>query len=268
MICQNCGSHLAEGAAFCPQCGTSAAAPNPQAPTITQAAPTGKPLGKKKYLAQAAPTKVKQTVKISTIVMLVAALLVVASFFLLQNTSMFDIPVVRWSSGGESDDVEKEMEDLYDEFLDTYKANKDDMTDKEINEVERLKKSLKKISKNFSISNVRSFFDAAQDLDKDVIGTKIAGDIDEMGDQIDQILGVVNTIAAIFFIIPLLFVLLAGWKKSTGLAVTALIFTCIAQLILSGLLMMLLSLAVNLYQCVLCSNINKAYKSYRRRFAR
>ena len=79
---------------------------------------------------------------------------------------------------------------------------------------------------------------------------------------------VIIIIMAVSYFLPLLFALLGGLNKSTGLTVTALIFTVLSQLILCGILYVVLSLAIFIFQAVLCNKVQKAYNSYRLGYAR
>lgn len=65
-------------------------------------------------------------------------------------------------------------------------------------------------------------------------------------------------VAVAMFALPALFTLLAGFKKSMGLTITALVFMVLTQLMLCGILWVLMSLVVYIFQAVLCKKAKNA----------
>ncbi len=286
MFCKNCGTQMADNVTFCPNCGAPVTQEAPQQP-VYQApvyeqpayqqpvyqpnpgyAPVREPLvSKKEFLATKAKPGVKKTAKLSTIVMIVAAVLIVVSYFVTLNIPMFDIPVMSLALSGSDTDTDEMVDELKDEYKnleDKYDMIKDDLSSKEKKEYKKFMEATKKVTENFSISNFENFMDVAKDMDSDLIGKSTAESIEADVEELEGAFSIVKTVVLVFLAFPLLFILLTGWKKSFGLGIAALIFTTISQLIFVGIVMVILSLVVNVYQCILCSNIGKAYKRYRK----
>ena len=82
--------------------------------------------------------------------------------------------------------------------------------------------------------------------------------LDKDMEDLNTAVGIVVGASIGAFVLPLLFAILGGLKKSAGLTVAALIFTAISQAILSGVLLLILSAVVYIVQIVLCNNYKKA----------
>ena len=83
-------------------------------------------------------------------------------------------------------------------------------------------------------------------------------DMEVAMETFSQAMGVVFGVVCGAFVLPLLFAILGGLKKSAGLTIAALIFTAISQAILSGVLLLILSAVVYIVQIVLCNKYKKA----------
>ena len=255
MFCNHCGNQMPEGTAFCPACGAQAQQtqqayyqqPQYQQPQYQQP----------QYQQPQAPVK-KSGVPI-TVTFIISVLLIIASILSPLVTSLFDVPLVSFAF--EVLDEEAEEKELMDELeygLDNakaeYKQIKGDLSSKEKKQYENVMDKLEKVVDNFSLLNINAFVRAAEKLDEEY-------DFNSMDDAMEgynTVMGIVIGGAIGAFVLPLVFALLGGLKKSAGLTVAALIFTAISQVILSGFLLLALSAVVYIVQIVLCGKYKKA----------
>lgn len=242
MFCNNCGNQMPEGTVFCPACG----APAQQQPQ--------QPL----YQQPQAPAPVKKNATPIMITFIISIVLIIASILAPMVTPFFEIPVIS-AVAEEIDDMDvKELEDGVEEALDQakaeYKLIKDDLSSKEKKQYEKLIKCMEKMEKNLSLLNIKSTAKALEGMDE----AYQPDGLDEDMEALNTAVGIVVGASIGAFVLPLLFAILGGLKKSAGLTVAALIFTAISQAILSGVLLLILSAVVYIVQIVLCKNYKKA----------
>ena len=152
------------------------------------------------------------------------------------------------------DEALDELKDEVDDIKEEYKEIKDDLSSKEKKNYEKMMDSVEKMVDNFSLLNISNAVKTLDSLDEEY---RPEG-MDEGMEEFSQAMLIVFGAAIGAFVLPLLFALLGGLKKSAGLTVAALIFTAISQLILSGFVLLALSAVVYIVQIVLCSNYKKA----------
>jgi len=253
MFCPNCGSNLPEGTVFCGNCGapqrTQQAAQQPQYQPPVQPQPA--PVQPRRVQPQA------QKSPLMTIAFILSLVLLVASVIAPLTMPFFDIPamsVILSVADADPDELTESMEQAYEEAEYTYDIQKQAMSKSEREDGKKLLDSMEKLLDNFSILNFTSLVGLMDDVGDDYLDS---GDMDEI-ESISEIMSIVIGVVIGFFVLPLLFTLLGGLKKSTGLTVAALIFTAISQLILSGILWLVLCLAVNIFQIMQYSKLRKA----------
>lgn len=276
MFCPNCGANLPEGTAFCGNCGASQK-PQQQAPTqqpvyqapVYQAPPqyqptmpASTPTSKKDFLANYASPSVKTSAKLVTISFLLTLALIFASIIVPLSTPFFEIPSVSLLltlAEADPDELTDEMDNLLDEAKSSLKAEKNVMDDEELEAAEAVVDSLEVLTENFSVLNFKNLVSVMEKEGDDYMDSADMEEIEEIGQIMDIVIGAL--IGAFF--LPLLFALLGGFTKSTGLTVTALVFTVLSQLGLCGLLFVALSLVLFIFQAVQCSKIKTAYDNCR-----
>ena len=244
MFCNNCGNHIPEGTAFCNACG----APVQQQQAASQQAYYQQP-------QVAAPVKKNATP--ITITFIISIVLIIASILAPMVMPLFDIPAVSFALSVADEDMDEALDELKDEVDDIkeeYKEIKDDLSSKEKKNYEKMMDSVEKMVDNFSLLNISNAVKTLDSLDEEY---RPEG-MDEGMEEFSQAMLIVFGAAIGAFVLPLLFALLGGLKKSAGLTVAALIFTAISQLILSGFVLLALSAVVYIVQIVLCSNYKKA----------
>ena len=293
MFCPKCGANVPEGTPFCGSCGTPLNAqqqapvqqptyqapvqqptyrPAPQQPAYQ---PTYQPVqqpqpmrpapvavSKREFLSKHADSATKKNSLLVTICFLLTLVLIAASIIVPLATPFFNIPIVSTilsADGMDADEMMEEMEYSVDEIKEDFRAQKQYMDDDEQEAAEAVIDGVDALIENFSVLNLKNLLSLVGDVGVDYMDSSDLQTLEEIGMIMDVIIGIL--IGA--FVLPLLFALLGGLLKSTGLTVTALVFTVLSQLILCGLVYVLLSLVIFIVQAVLCSKLTKAYNSYR-----
>ena len=277
MFCPNCGANLPEGTTFCGNCGAPQRAQQPQqAPVqqpVYQAPPQPQyqpqpvyraplPVSKKDFLAKHADAATKQAAKLSGIVMIVALVLLLASIIAPLAQPFYEIPAISTIitlADADVDELTDELESSFEEAEYRYDMNKDAMDKDERDAAKQVMDKMEALVDNFSILNFQTLVSVTEKVGDDYMDSS---DLDEL-EEINQIMGIIIAALVSSFLLPVLFTVLGGLNKSTGLAVAATIFTALSQLTLCGFLFVVLSLAVNIFQILQCSKIQKAYQTFR-----
>lgn len=234
MFCGKCGANIPEESQFCPSCGNPAA----QAPAAS-AAPA----------APAAPAE-KSAVPI-VITFILSLVLLAVSVLAPLITPVYDLPAVKTVMKLTEIGQEDLTDGLYEAYMQLQLATGLDADQQRA--AQRLSADMEKLLNNFSVLNFNRTVNTLMDVGEGYLGEEmvvLAG--------LSTVLSAVIGVIVGSFVLPLLFALLAGLKKSTGLTITAAVFTAISQLIFSGGLWFILSLTVNIIQAVLCSKYRKA----------
>ncbi len=227
-------------------------------------------MSKREFIKECGDKKVKSTSLMVTVTMLVVLALIAGSILVMLNTPVYEIPVINNAIdaindlGGENINVSKlktEMERGLRSLRSEYMYIRGEMTVREQQATETVLDAVEKAANNLSILALRN---CARELEEvgnftSTLKMPIVETLKGIGKAIEIIAGI---LIGCFFL-PLLFVLLGGFRKSTGLSVAALIFTVIAQLTWTGWIWAVITGAVLLAQCILCSNITKAQMAYR-----
>lgn len=276
MFCPNCGHNLPEGTAFCSNCGatlnTQQEAPVQQPlyqtpvyqapPQYQPSRPASIPTSKKDFLANYADPSTKKSAKLVTISFILTLVLIAASIIVPLSTPFFEIPSVSLLlniAEADPDELMDEMDDALDEAKSKLKAQKDSMDDEEVEAAEAVVDSMEVLTENFSVLNFKNLVSVIEKEGDDYMDSEDMEEIEKIGQIMDIVIGAL--IGAFF--LPVLFALLGGLNKSTGLTVTALVFTVLSQLTLCGILFVALSLVIFIFQAVQCSKIKTAYDNCR-----
>lgn len=269
MFCNKCGTKLPDGTTFCTECGANLAPvtkpePAPKAEPAP-AAPKEKPElklpdVKLPDLKNVDLKKLNKPVLV-LVTMALSILLILLCVSSTLNTPFYEIPAASFllSMSGDDDaanELLESLEDAIDDMEDELDYREDFMDNDEVEAVEEAIKSMKTLKSNFSINNFNAFVELAEDIDEEF---NAGFDSDEI-DEIQSIMGILVAIIRGSFVLPVLFWVLGGLKKSAGLTITAMVFTTISQLIYCGLLWVILSLAVGVVQVKLCKEINPKKK--------
>lgn len=263
MFCPNCGSQTNDNSQFCGNCGATlnaqpAAPAQPQQPVYqapAYSAPPATPVSKFKYAATMGNQNTKTTNLISWIAIGLAALFLILGLNSALNGPFYEIPILAMAIGDDFDaeaahELGKEAADYVDELEAEYKEELDYLSSSEKKQAKKMISLAKDLARSFSIANV----------------VKSAEVMDEFGaidDDTVEILEIFMSVIWLFFAIPMLFTLLAFWKKSTGLTVTALIFALIFCFIFGGILWGVLCAVAYILHAVLCKKLTQEYKAYR-----
>ena len=226
------------------------------------------------FIKQCGDKKVKTTALVTTLTMLLALILIGVSIFSMLTISMFRIPVIHNclqlinDMGGEVinvDELEVELQKIIRDARTEAMLYGSEMTAGEKKSFNDLMDAFDKFAQNPSLLAGRTCMAELEEVSKTLTDWGYAldsvgnGTFAAAGKGIEIIIGI---LIGCFFL-PLLFALLGGLRKSTGLTVAALIFTVIAQLTWSGWIWAAVTGAVLLVQCILCRSITKAQMAYR-----
>lgn len=248
MFCNQCGANLPDGTAHCTMCGAP----------LYQQAPQQESYGwdnnHQQTPAPVAPVK-KNALPI-TITMLVSIVLIIASILAPVLMPLFEVPIMSFVADVADEDFEEQIEEMKDEWEDSEEQREmtaEELSGKEKKAYQKIEKKMEQTLNHFSLWNVNELAKLAKEADEDFdVGIE-----EEDYEAFTQAMGIVVGVSIGGFVLPLLFALLGGLKKSAGLTVAALIFTAISQLILSGFVLLVLSVVVYIVQIVLC----KKYKA-------
>ena len=283
MFCQKCGAQVPDGFAFCSQCGSQVTAAQPQ--PVYQAQPVYQqpqyayppqppvqpprqavtPKKKKAFLREEAPAGCRRNSLITTIVSIVCILLMVAGVVSALVHPFYEVPamdLVLDLADADADDLMEELEEEYEDAKVEYELTRDSYVLGEQQALDLMLETMEKLVDSFSVANmlgaVSMIEEAAQYaphlLDEDIF---------EDAEIIRQALVAVIVVLAALYLLPLLFTLLGGLKKSSGLTIAGLVLVLLPQLCLGGGLLTLASLVLGIVQVVLCGRINREYDRYR-----
>ncbi len=274
MFCPNCGAQIPDDSAVCGSCGQilrnsqQTSAPVGYAPPQQPPRYNPSPVSKKIYMATMASGSTKTKRKLVLVTMLVCMALIVGGVFATLNMPFYEIPFVSLALGATNADVdglEDEMSDMIDELENDLELQEDTMSDDELEAAETLIDGMKEFEDSMSIAGVQNMVKLVDEVVDEYEDLFLDDDIDELQNTMEEInlvmSGVVGAIIGFFFL-PMLFTILGGTLRSTGLTITAIVLTAIAQLIFCGFLWVALSVAVGIVQAVLCGQTNREYKDY------
>lgn len=231
-------------------------------------------MSKGEFIKQCGDKKVKNTSLAVTLTMVLSLALIVVSIFSMLTMSLFRIPVIHNGlqlindMGGEVinvDELEVELQNIIRRTRSEVMLYGGAMTADEKKSFNELMDAFDKFAQNPSLLAGRTCMAELEELSKSLtswgyaLDTTGNGTFAAAGKGLEVIMGV---LIGCFFL-PLLFTLLGGLRKSTGLTVAALIFTVIAQLTWSGWIWAVVTGAALLVQCILCRSITKAQMAYR-----
>ena len=203
---------------------------------------------------------------------LLSLLLLAASVLITLTTDLMRIPMIKTvlqiaEAEGDIAEARMELNNILSEGRDEMTDYSDEMTDVEEKAIDDILSSAEKLSRNFSVMNIRSFFktleSSAEILDENSLNFALGANSTDFFTGIREINIAINVIIVIVvcaFLLPLLFTILGGLLKNRGLTITALVFTVISQLALCGIIWVILSLAIYIFQVILCTKA-KRYKT-------
>ena len=289
MICPHCGAALANGLERCNCCGGTLKIrypqnqrpqeqhsqeqppqyqppqyqpPQYQPPVYTP--PTPGKESKKVFFRQIAPKKLKVQWQLVYLTMALALILIAVGTVLPIFRPILRIPSVSnmLSIGGISvRDVTDAVDMLYDELSQEYELGYWD--GEELDMVEDLLDALDRFSGSFNLLDLSRLASSLRSEYDDILRQYLGASELRILDIVAKLptIAIIAIIAS--FLLPLIFTVLAGLKKSLGFAIAAMILTLLPMVLLNGWDFGMMTLAVFVPQIVFCANTRKAYKNYK-----
>ena len=290
MFCQKCGAQVPDGFAFCSECGSQVAAqpqaqpvyqpqyqpqsvyqPQPQytyppQPPVQQESQhkAVTPVKKKEFLVTRASDSCKRSSLFATIISIVGVLLMVAGVCSAILVPFYEVPamdLILDMAEADPDELVEELEEDYNEAALEYEYMRDGYTGPEQQALDILLEAMEKLVDNFSVVNILGALSDAEEAWR--YAPHLMEDYVEDAEVIRQGMLVIIVACATLYLLPLLFILLGGLKKSGGLTIAGLVLVLLPQICLGGWLLTLASLVLGIVQAVLCGKVNKAYDRYR-----
>ena len=246
MKCRNCGATYPDGTAYCEICG------NPLSAEPVQQEK------KKVNLGGFGPKN------LLLILVGVAVLVMFLGHVSLVNTSVENIRPISMlmEMSGEEDafrDAKDEIDELADKIEDQFELREDEIEEelgkKGIKLSEKLLKSLEKCADKLSINNFKNLTKAYTNL------AEVAdGEFDDLEDDIEEIqeiqkgLGVIATGLLIASLLSLLFTVIRGLVRKSGLVIAGLVFSTLFCLIFYNWLFIIANIAVHVVMIKLIKN--------------
>ena len=236
--------------------------PQYQPPVYTP--PTPGKESKKVFFRKIAPQKLKIQWQLVSLTMALALILIAVGAALPIFRPILRIPTISHmlSIGGISvRDITNTVDMLYDELSQVYDLGFWD--GEELDMVEDLLDSLDRFSGSFNLLDLSRLAGSLRSEYDDILRRYLGAS--EL--QILNIVAKLPTFAIIAiiasFLLPLIFTVLAGLKKSLGFTIAAMILTLLPMVLLNGWDFGMMTLTVFIPQIVFCANTRKAYKNYK-----
>ncbi len=259
MTCPKCGANCKKNVDFCPSCGE-------KLPEVQQEF-KGVASNKNEFVKHVAGPAIQRKDRIRKILSVACVVLLLLCYLIVTNISIEKVAIIKRASGGATLDREKEdIRDVVEGLYEELDANEDKFSKKDVKLMKKFLKSADKLSKRFSINNLKKFTkrlgnledtDIAEQLGVSNLGLK---DITDYGGK------AMNTVTNFFLIFTLIcaaFVFLGGWFRFTAMIVVGLILTLIFTWLFCGFLWLLLNLALHIVLIACNSAVNKEYGHYR-----
>lgn len=289
MICPHCGAALANGLERCNCCGGTLKIrypqnqrpqeqpsqeqppqyqppqyqpPQYQPPVYTP--PTPGKESKKVFFRQIAPKKLKVQWQLVYLTMALALILIAVGTVLPIFRPILRIPSVSNMlsiCGISVRDVTDAVDMLYDELSQEYELGYWD--GEELDMVEDLLDALDRFSGSFNLLDLSRLASSLRSEYDDILRQYLGASELRILDIVAKLptIAIIAIIAS--FLLPLIFTVLAGLKKSLGFTIAAMILTLLPITLINGWAFCTMTLAVFVPQIVFCANTRKAYKNYK-----
>lgn len=289
MICPHCGAALANGLERCNCCGGTLkirypqnqrpqAQPSQEQPPQYQppqyqppqyqppvyTPPTPGKESKKVFFRQIAPKKLKVQWQLVYLTMALALILIAVGTLLPIFRPILRIPSVSnmLSIGGISvRDVTDAVDMLYDELSQEYELGYWD--GEELDMAEDLLDALDRFSGSFNLLDLSRLASSLRSEYDDILRRYLGASELRILDIVAKLPSIAIIAIVASFLLPLIFTVLAGLKKSLGFTIAAMILTLLPITLINGWAFCTMTLAVFVPQIVFCANTRKAYKNYK-----
>ena len=289
MICPHCGAALANGLERCNCCGGTLKIrypqnqrpqerpsqeqppqyqppqyqpPQYQPPVYTP--PTPGKESKKVFFRQIAPKKLKVQWQLVYLTMALALILIAVGTVLPIFRPILRIPSVSNMlsiCGISVRDVTDAVDMLYDELSQEHELGYWD--GEELDMVEDLLDALDRFSGSFNLLDLSRLASSLRSEYDDILRQYLGASELRILDIVAKLptIAIIAIIAS--FLLPLIFTVLAGLKKSLGFTIAAMILTLLPITLINGWAFCTMTLVIFVPQIVFCANTRKAYKNYK-----
>lgn len=274
MFCPKCGSNVADGSAFCGNCGNSFA-PAPAAPATAPAwapaAPAQPPmsakmrgLSKKAFLQTEAAPAVKNADNIAKVVFLAILALILVATVTFNTVSVVDLPLIKMTVGeSEREEMEhsmdsaskamEDMENVMDEI-------EEELGSQAAREAKKVINKWEKAVRKLSLANLIAVVDATQGLaDETADKLDMDGEVEALED-VAKVLKTVRTVIYVFGVIIALVALWAATRKAIFPCVLGILLSAPIYCLMASVLLGILIVVAFIVLAVFCSKVNKAWK--------
>ena len=280
MFCFHCGTNCPDGTAFCEKCGTdlrctlspataavpeSAPAPESSSPIVPKEAPvipsdSGEIPAKK---ARKSPVRFKKPLQISiTVTMILSILLVLVSGVIMLSTNVTEMGIVNWGMDTFLDlDLQEELDDLNEtrrELKTKYNNEFATLTKAQRNDLKKMINEIEDVQKDSTLLKLIRFLDyLVAEAGEPAEESPLFSVSNEYLQNFSQTKTILFVVIGLLYLLPVLFALLGGLLKNTGLTVTALILTVLVQALSGTVIPLVVSLVVYLVQILFCKLLKK-----------
>lgn len=310
MFCPKCGTQVPDEAKFCPACCEPMAkqdakpqnTPAPEAAVATARTavvkPT-KPLKKGNLISNLMHPKFRLLAVIALVVWVAAMGITLGSYFVANNTLVYEYPVVTLITdmvelddmgieGLDTEDIDTDdgLESILDEYREPLEEAKENLredfsglSDKDYKKIENLVDAAVEFMDEPTMANLQALMDTVEDgntvLEKNrdyfdaeftEEGLEAVENLQETFDQIEEhlaILKLIPYILLIFTILCLLFTFFGGLFKLNGLVIPGMIFTALFTFAFAGVLWLVLAMIAQAGIIAMNIMLKKTYKRLR-----
>ncbi len=178
------------------------------------------------------------------------------------STPVFELPqaeLVMNIIGKDADELQGELQETYELMQENHEYSYDHLTSDQVKANEKTLKALEKVVDECTVLNMLDLVEVAGQYKDDLVMKE--ADRDDLTQGLQWLKYGLIGIAA-WYVVLVLLALIAGLKKSSGVAVALMLLASLTQVLISGWFWAALTVGVSIVLIVLCACINGAYKRF------
>lgn len=195
-------------------------------------------------------------------------LIIVLGYFVVMNTSVENIPIVSMAIE-DDDNFSEDLKENMEEFAKKVEGDKDNFKDfleeasgKDVKNLDKLLKAMKKTAKRCSISNLKRTAKLLADISEDIADVAELNNTSSDLQKAIKSLSTISTILLVFMIIGLFFTVLGALRHTRGPVVAGAILTTLFCMLFCGILLVILNLTSHIALIHLQRQYKKEFNSY------